>query len=209
MGAPIRTTSYMPKINGKNLRMHNTFCCEDKRPVLCARRFHKYNDSSVMSQNWIALVVRRCTTTLKPLTSLQWLPLGRKKGKYYAEELGDDDIEAEESGDKESAVEKSGEQMEDSDLATKPEARLFEGYNMHWMAKTPGKYNMKMVYEFYANYYYTLEKKSPTKNAIKKEPVLDFVRVRAILVDIYEPTITRVLMGGDYIFPTRTTEYDH
>ncbi|MCE0481643.1 hypothetical protein HAX54_039531, partial [Datura stramonium] len=33
--------------------------------------------------------------------------------------------------------------------------------------------------------------------------------VRAILVDLSERTITRVLMGGDYIVPTRTTEYDY
>ncbi|MCE3215181.1 hypothetical protein HAX54_001202 [Datura stramonium] len=79
--------------------------------------------------------------------------------------------------------------------------RLFEGYNMHWMAKTLGKYNMEMVCEFYANYYYTLEKKTLSKNAIKKEPVLDSVRVRAIPVDISEWTITRVLMGGNYIMP--------
>ncbi|MCE3216774.1 hypothetical protein HAX54_007997, partial [Datura stramonium] len=87
--------------------------------------------------------------------------------------------------------------------------RLFKGYNMHWTAQTPGKYNIEMVREFYANYYCTLEKKSPSKNVIKKEPVLDSVRVRAIPVNISEWTITRVLMGGDYTVSTRTTEYDH
>ncbi|MCD9646724.1 hypothetical protein HAX54_036878 [Datura stramonium] len=87
--------------------------------------------------------------------------------------------------------------------------RLFEGYNMYWMAKTPGKYNMEMVCEFYANYYCTLEKKAPSKNSIKKELVLDSVRIRAIPVDILERTITRVLMGGDYLVPTRNTEHDY
>ncbi|MCE3051518.1 hypothetical protein HAX54_050059, partial [Datura stramonium] len=38
--------------------------------------------------------------------------------------------------------------------------RLFDGYNMYWMAKTLGKYSMDMVREFYANYYCTLEKKA-------------------------------------------------
>ncbi|MCD7471824.1 hypothetical protein HAX54_012505 [Datura stramonium] len=73
---------------------------------------------------------------------------------------------------------------------------IFEGYNMHWMKKTSGKYSTEMVCEFYVNYYYTLEKKASSKMVIKKEPVLDFVRVRAIPVDILERTITRVLMGG-------------
>ncbi|MCE3215351.1 hypothetical protein HAX54_002068 [Datura stramonium] len=87
--------------------------------------------------------------------------------------------------------------------------RLFKGYNMNWMDKTKGKYIMEMVHEFYANYYCTLEKKATSKNEIKKEPVLDSVRVRAIPVDISEWTITRVFMSGDYTVPTRTTEYDH
>ncbi|MCD7451964.1 hypothetical protein HAX54_014342, partial [Datura stramonium] len=64
--------------------------------------------------------------------------------------------------------------------------RLFEGYNMHWMTKTPGKYSIEMVREFYENYYCTLEKNAPSKNAIKKDLVIDFVRVRAIPVDISE-----------------------
>ncbi|MCE0480915.1 hypothetical protein HAX54_038146, partial [Datura stramonium] len=60
------------------------------------------------------------------------------------------------------------------------------------MAKTLGKYSMEIWREFYANYYCTLEKKAPSKNAIKKE---HSVGVRAILVNISERTITRVLMG--------------
>ncbi|MCD7453014.1 hypothetical protein HAX54_019271 [Datura stramonium] len=87
--------------------------------------------------------------------------------------------------------------------------RIFEGYNMHLMTKTPGKYTIEMVHEFYANYYCTLEKKASSKTTIKKEPVLDSVRVRTILVDISERTITRVLMGGDFTMPTRTTKYDY
>ncbi|MCD7449206.1 hypothetical protein HAX54_050644 [Datura stramonium] len=87
--------------------------------------------------------------------------------------------------------------------------RLFEGYNMYWTTKTLGKYNMEMVHEFYTNYYCTLEKKAPSKNVIKKEPVLDSLRVRVIPVDISEKTITRFLMDGDYTVPTQTTEYDY
>ncbi|MCD9642078.1 hypothetical protein HAX54_028712 [Datura stramonium] len=153
------------------------------------------------------------------------------KGNDDAEGSGDDDTNAEESGDKDSAVEESNEQVEDSEPGTNPEAsrsiqeepkiqinalnevpklkRLFEGYNMYWMAKTLGKYSIEMVCEFYANYYYTLEKKASSKKAIKKEPVLDFVRVRAIPVDISERTITKVLMGGDFTVPTRTTKYNY
>ncbi|MCD7452537.1 hypothetical protein HAX54_017366 [Datura stramonium] len=46
--------------------------------------------------------------------------------------------------------------------------RIFEGYNMYWMEKTPGKYSMEMVHEFYANYYCTLEKKASSKTALRK-----------------------------------------
>ncbi|MCD7464105.1 hypothetical protein HAX54_052091 [Datura stramonium] len=149
----------------------------------------------------------------------------------HAEESGDDDTNAEEFGDKESAAKESNEQVEDSEPGTTPKAsrsiqeepkikinalnevqelkRLFEGYNMYWMEKTPGKYNMEMVCEFYANHYYTLEKKASSKKAIKKEPVLDSVRVRDIPVDISERAITRVLMGGDFTLPAKTTEYDY
>ncbi|MCD7446938.1 hypothetical protein HAX54_019749 [Datura stramonium] len=145
-----------------------------------------------------------------------------EEGNDDAIESGDDDTEAKESSDKESDAEKSNEGVGDLERATTPEEsskryflqvpepeRLFEGYNMYWMAKTPRKYSMEMVHEFYANYYYTLEKKAPSKNAIKKEPVLDSVRVGAIPNDISKRTITRVLMSGDYTVPTETTEYDY
>ncbi|MCE3050061.1 hypothetical protein HAX54_046391 [Datura stramonium] len=65
---------------------------------------------------------------------------------------------------------------------------------------------MDMVCKFYANYYCTMGKNSPSKSVINKELVLDLARVRAILVDISERTITRVLMGGDYIVSTQTTD---
>ncbi|MCD9558374.1 hypothetical protein HAX54_015724 [Datura stramonium] len=129
------------------------------------------------------------------------------KGNDDADKSGEDDTNAEESGDKDSAAEESNEQEEDSGIT--PEARIFEGYNMYWMAKTPGKYSMEMVREFYANHYCTLEKKASSKTTIKKAPVLDYVRVRVIPVDILERIITRVLMGGDFTVPTRTTEYDY
>ncbi|MCD7467309.1 hypothetical protein HAX54_004656 [Datura stramonium] len=49
----------------------------------------------------------------------------------------------------------------------------------------------------------------PSRNAIKKEPVLDSVGAGAIPNDISKRTITRVLMSGDYLVPTETTEYDY
>ncbi|MCD7467076.1 hypothetical protein HAX54_004274, partial [Datura stramonium] len=77
-----------------------------------------------------------------------------------------------------------------------PELRqLFDAYNMHWMDETPGKYSLEMVHEFYINYYCTWENNAPSRQAIKKEPMLDSVRARAISVNIFERTITRVLMG--------------
>ncbi|MCD7466403.1 hypothetical protein HAX54_003055 [Datura stramonium] len=119
-----------------------------------------------------------------------------EKGNDDAEESGDDDTNAEESVDKDSAAEESNEQgsmamkkgnpncsiqeepkIQNNSLNEFPELkRLFEGYNMYWMAKTLGKYSMEMVHEFYANYYCTLEKKDSSNKAIKKEPVLDFAR---------------------------------
>ncbi|MCD7464624.1 hypothetical protein HAX54_053134 [Datura stramonium] len=53
------------------------------------------------------------------------------------------------------------------------------------------------------------EKKGSSKNSIKKEPVLDSVRVRVIPIDIPERTITKVLMDGDYTVPIITIEYDY
>ncbi|MCD7469755.1 hypothetical protein HAX54_008992 [Datura stramonium] len=57
--------------------------------------------------------------------------------------------------------------------------RIFDAYNIHGMTKKSGKYGMEMVLEFFANYFCTLENNAPSRNAIKKEPVLDSVRVRA------------------------------
>ncbi|MCD7461794.1 hypothetical protein HAX54_047128 [Datura stramonium] len=77
------------------------------------------------------------------------------------------------SSDKKNATKEFDEQEEDSDLPTIPDA------------------SMDMVCEFYANYYCTLEKNAPLRSAIKKEPVLDSVWVRAISVDISKRTITQ------------------
>ncbi|MCE2056121.1 hypothetical protein HAX54_044089 [Datura stramonium] len=87
--------------------------------------------------------------------------------------------------------------------------RFFKGYNMYWMAKTPRKYSMEMVCEFYTNYFNTLENKAPSKNETKKEPMLDSVKVRAIPVDISKLTITRFLVGNGYTVLTQTTKYDN
>ncbi|MCE3049477.1 hypothetical protein HAX54_044968, partial [Datura stramonium] len=126
------------------------------------------------------------------------------------EEFGEDHNETEESSQKGKSVEESalnGKWNPSNSIQEEPKIRtnvlnevlelkrLFEAYNIYWMDETPGKYSMDMVREFYANYYCTLQKNSPLRSAIKKEPVLDSFRVRAILVDISERTITRVLMG--------------
>ncbi|MCD9644863.1 hypothetical protein HAX54_033376 [Datura stramonium] len=107
-----------------------------------------------------------------------------EEGNDDAKDSRDEDTKVEEFGDRESAVEKYGEQVEDSYPATTPEA------------------SMEMVHEFYENYYCTVEKKALSKNSIKKEPMLDSVQVRSIPVDISKRTITRVLMGGRYTWPT-------
>ncbi|MCE0481942.1 hypothetical protein HAX54_040155 [Datura stramonium] len=152
-----------------------------------------------------------------------------EEGNDDAEESSDDNTDVEDSDYKESASKKSNEQgsismkkgnpsssiqdkskIQINSLNEVPELkRLFEGYNIYWMAKTTTIYNMEMVHEFYANYYCTLEKKAPSNNVVKKMPVLDSVRVRAILVDISKRTISMVLMGGNNTVPTRTTEYDY
>ncbi|MCD9558429.1 hypothetical protein HAX54_015803 [Datura stramonium] len=79
-----------------------------------------------------------------------------------AEESGDDDTEAKKSGDKESAAEKSRLNINEKrspncSIQEEPKIHinalnevpklkiLFEGYNMYWMAKTLGKYNMEWV----------------------------------------------------------------
>ncbi|MCD9559939.1 hypothetical protein HAX54_018317 [Datura stramonium] len=54
--------------------------------------------------------------------------------------------------------------------------RLFDIYNMHWMAETPGIYSVEMVHEYYANYYCIWKNSAPSKQGTKKQPVLDSVR---------------------------------
>ncbi|MCD7465800.1 hypothetical protein HAX54_001968 [Datura stramonium] len=51
--------------------------------------------------------------------------------------------------------------------------RIFKSYNIDWMAETLGKYSMEMVLEFYTNYNCTLQKIALSRDAIKKEPMLD------------------------------------
>ncbi|MCD7453667.1 hypothetical protein HAX54_021822 [Datura stramonium] len=121
-----------------------------------------------------------------------------EKGNDDVVDSGDYDTNAEESGDKNSVAEESNEKVDDSEPATTPEARskrwflqgsidvYFVGLNLNEKGNpsvTLGKYSMEMVREFYEKYYCTLEKKASSKKAIKKEPVLDSVRVRAIPVD--------------------------
>ncbi|MCD7471139.1 hypothetical protein HAX54_011447 [Datura stramonium] len=130
-----------------------------------------------LTQNQTVLVVWRRTTTLKPLSSLQLLTLGRSPkprklqrllphikremkrssmmaswNVYYAE------LALSEKGNPNRSIEEEP-RIQINALNEVPELKsLFEGYNMYWMAKTLRKYNMEMVREFYANYYYTMEK---------------------------------------------------
>ncbi|MCE3050541.1 hypothetical protein HAX54_047482, partial [Datura stramonium] len=136
------------------------------------------------------------------------------KGNDDDAELGKGDTNAEESSNKDRVLKSlmSREKIPPHTRGKVQEmvsTRIFEGYNMHWMTKTLGKYSMEMVREFHTNYYCTLEKMASSKTAIEKDPVLDSIRVRAIPVDILERTINRVLMGGDFTVPSRTTEYDY
>ncbi|MCD7469595.1 hypothetical protein HAX54_008736, partial [Datura stramonium] len=88
-----------------------------------------------------------------------------EEGNDEAEKSRNDATNAEESGDKDSSTEGSNEQgsismkkkipdivlrrsqkIQINALNEVPELkRLFEGYNMYWMDKTPSKYNMEMV----------------------------------------------------------------
>ncbi|MCE0480734.1 hypothetical protein HAX54_037836 [Datura stramonium] len=166
-----------------------------------------------MSQNRIVLVVRRCTTTLPALANLQgndtnaeessdkdsateesneqeedsgitpearskrWFLQG-SRDVYYA------GLNLNEKGNPSRSIQEEPKIQINNQNEVPELKRIFEGYNMYWMAKTSGKYSMEMVREFYANYYCTLEKKASSKMEIKKEPVLDSIRVRAIPVDI-------------------------
>ncbi|MCD9559911.1 hypothetical protein HAX54_018287 [Datura stramonium] len=141
-----------------------------------------------------------------------------RKGNHDDAPSGEGDTNVEESRDKEDSgiTPKESRSIQEEPkiqinaLNEVPELkRIFKGYNMHCMTKTLGKYSMEMVREFYANYYYTLEKNASSKTEIKKEPMLDSVRVRVIPVVISERTVSRVLMGGDFTVPSRTTKYDY
>ncbi|MCD7459799.1 hypothetical protein HAX54_041997 [Datura stramonium] len=120
-------------------------------------------------------------------------PSQSKEGSYEAKFDGDnppvdnegkENDDAEELGDDDTNAEKSGD-------------------------KDSCYTSMEIVHEFYANYYCTLEKKASSMKAIKKEPMIDSVRVRDIPVDISERTITRVLKGSDFTLSARTVEYDY
>ncbi|MCD7455473.1 hypothetical protein HAX54_028275 [Datura stramonium] len=86
--------------------------------------------------------------------------------------------------------------------------QLFKKYNMRWMAETLRKYSGEMVREFYTNYYSTLENKAPKRQAVKKEPVLDMVPIKACSVDISDRTISQFLFGSVYKALVLTTESD-
>ncbi|MCD9646387.1 hypothetical protein HAX54_036170, partial [Datura stramonium] len=128
----------------------------------------------------------------------------------------EDDTNAEESGYKDSVAEESNEQEEESSI--RPEARskiwflqgsrdvYYEGLNINEKGYPSRSFQEEPKMQFNA---LNERKKASSKTAIKKEPVLDSVRVRAIRVDISERTITRVLMGGNFTVPTKTTEYDY
>ncbi|MCE3050499.1 hypothetical protein HAX54_047385 [Datura stramonium] len=113
---------------------------------------------------------------------------------YEIDSLGEPPTVTTKSQDKSQVIVEEEPKIRTSALNEVPELRrIFEKYNMHWMAETPKKYISVMVREFYANYYSTLENKAPTRQAVKKEPVLDMVLVRECPVDISERTISRLV----------------
>ncbi|MCD7456875.1 hypothetical protein HAX54_033396 [Datura stramonium] len=140
-----------------------------------------------------------------------------EKGNDDAKESGDDDTKEEESDDKESVAKKSSKQVGDSNPATTKEVRskrqFLQGsrdvYYAELNLNEKGNPSRSIQEEPKTQINALNQKKAPSKSAIKKKPVLDSVRVRAILVNISERTITRVLIGGDYTVLTRTTEYDY
>ncbi|MCE5167049.1 hypothetical protein HAX54_035137, partial [Datura stramonium] len=142
------------------------------------------------------------------------------KGNDDAEKSREDDTNVEESSDKYSTAEESNEQEEDSGIT--PEARskrwFLQGSRDVYYARLNlnEKGNPSRSIQEEPNIQINalnevpelkriFEKKASSKMAIKKEPVLDSVRVKAIPVDISKRTITRVLMGGDFTGPTRTS----
>ncbi|MCD7463048.1 hypothetical protein HAX54_049855, partial [Datura stramonium] len=67
----------------------------------------------------------------------------------------------------------------------------------------------EIVYEFFIKYYSTLEINAPTRQGVKKEPMLDMVPVRACPVDICKRTISRSLFGSSYEALGLTMKYDY
>ncbi|MCD9638572.1 hypothetical protein HAX54_022629 [Datura stramonium] len=143
-------------------------------------------------------------------------------------EADDDDPPNDNKEEGENADEESGEQESDSEPSTVPNAsiqeepkiqtgalnevpelrRLFEKYIVHWIVETPGRYSGDMVCEFYENYYSTMEKNAPTRQAVKKEWCYTWFN-QSIPVDISERTISRFLYDSSYEAPVLTLEYDY
>ncbi|MCD9645907.1 hypothetical protein HAX54_035263 [Datura stramonium] len=114
-----------------------------------------------------------------------------EEGNNDVEESGDDDNEAEEFDEKGNSIEESGEWRR---TLTLPPHQM--------RGPKDGSYRAPRMFIM-------REKNAPSKSVIKKMLVLDSIQVRAILVDISERTINRVLMGGDYTVSIQTTEYDY
>ncbi|MCD9644390.1 hypothetical protein HAX54_032588 [Datura stramonium] len=124
MVSPILTNSRRLEIQGKNLQTHSIGRCENKRPVLCARRFHKAKSKDQEAAATTASPPQSDEGSEEAEFDGESPPADNaEEGNDDAEESGDDDTEAEESGDKESAAERSNEQVGDSEPANTPEAR--------------------------------------------------------------------------------------
>ncbi|MCD7464392.1 hypothetical protein HAX54_052653, partial [Datura stramonium] len=123
MGSPILTNYCRPEIHGKILRTHSMGRCDYKRPILCARRFHRQqlHDESE-SDNSSGLVHYNIETSDES-------PV---EGNNDAEDSGDDDSEVEEFGNKDNAAEKSDDQVDDYDPSTIPEVR-----SKRWFVQGP------------------------------------------------------------------------
>ncbi|KAK4718094.1 hypothetical protein R3W88_016432 [Solanum pinnatisectum] len=77
------------------------------------------------------------------------------------------------------------------------------------MAKTPGKYILEMVRDFYASYTATVKNAfPPLAKALSQTPLL-ITLVWGILVDLSEATICCFIYGPTYLQPINTAKYDY
>lgn len=77
------------------------------------------------------------------------------------------------------------------------------------MARTLEKYSAKMVREFYANYFATMEQKVKDRQRLKDQPKLESVMVRGHTMDISKCTISWVLYGTQFLPSYATAEFEY